>query len=126
MDKVLRGVLALPALLFLVSGLRWAVDPAGAAAGLGMTLLEAPGLGSQIGDVGGLFLSMGLMIGLALMTRNAVWFRAPAIMLLAVAVLRIVAALVHDAGFAPEAVAVEVIVASLLLFASNRIAVRQP
>jgi hypothetical protein len=83
-------------------GLRWATDPGGAAAGLGMTLLDGVGRSSQIGDGGGLFLSMGVMILIGLVTSNRTWFFAPALVLGLIAVLRVLASLVHDAALAMD------------------------
>ena len=68
MKTVLRILVMLPAVLFVVMGLRWITDPTGAATALGMTLMDGVGRSSQIGDVGALFLSMGMMMLLALIT----------------------------------------------------------
>jgi hypothetical protein len=121
MNKLLRLLVALPGILFVVMGLRWITDPAGAAAFGGMPLLEGVARSSQIGDLGALFLSMGMMIFLAVITLKRSWFYAPVMVLLTVAVFRLVAWLFHGAALAPDAIAVEVIVASLLLFASSRL-----
>ena len=122
MKIVLRILVTLPALLFIAMGLRWGVDPAGAAQGLGMTLLEGAGRSSQIGDVGGMFLSMGVMMLIALFTANRAWFLAPALLLSLIAVYRVVAFLVHDAALATDSIAVEVIVTAVLLAASFKLA----
>ena len=121
MNKVLRVLIVLFALLFLVLGLRWLVDPAGAAAELGMTLMDGVGRSSQIGDVGGLFISGGLMMLYALVSGNRVWFYAPALVMAIVAVLRVLAWLVQGAALAPDMIAVEVVVTALLLFAAPRL-----
>lgn len=121
MNKVLRVLIVLFALLFLVLGLRWLVDPAGAAAELGMTLMDGVGRSSQIGDVGGLFISGGLMMLYALVSGNRVWFYAPALVMAIVAVLRVLSWLVQDAALAPDMIAVEVVVTALLLFAAPRL-----
>jgi hypothetical protein len=121
MKTVLRVLVALPAVLFVVIGLRWITDPTGAASALGMTLLDGVGRSSQIGDVGALFLSMGSMMLLALITARRSWFYAPALMLSLVAVLRILAWLVHGAALALDMIVVEVLVASLLIFAASRL-----
>ena len=121
MKTLLRVLVTLPAVLFVVTGLRWIIDPEGAATGLGMTLLEGVGRSSQIGDVGALFLSMGSMMLLALITARRSWFYAPALMLSLVAVLRILAWLVHGAALALDMIVVEVLVASLLIFAASRL-----
>ena len=121
MKTFLRVLVTLPAILFVLMGLRWAVDPTGAATGLGMTLLDGVGRSSQIGDVGALFLSMGIMMLLALITARRNWFYAPALMLTLVAVFRLLAWLVHDAALALDMIVVEVLVASVLLFAASRL-----
>jgi hypothetical protein len=121
MNSLLRVVVALPAIGFLVIGLRWAIDPSSAASDLGMTLLSGVGRSSQIGDVGALFLSMGSMILIALTTGQRSWFYAPALMLSLIAVLRILAWLLHGAALTLDMIILEVIVASLLLLASSRL-----
>ena len=60
MLKLLRIIVALPAILFLIIGLQWAVDPAAAAESLGMPLLDGLGRSSQMADTGALFIAMGL------------------------------------------------------------------
>jgi hypothetical protein len=122
MKAVLRILVALPAVLFVVMGLRWITDPSGAATALGMTLLDGVGRSSQIGDVGALFLSMGSMMLLGLITSRRSWFYAPALMLSLVALLRVLAWLLHDAALALDMIVVEVVIASILLFASTRLA----
>ena len=121
MTSLLRALVALPAIGFLVIGLRWAIDPSSAASDLGMTLLSGVGRSSQIGDVGALFLSMGSMILIALTTGQRSWFYAPALMLSLIAVLRILAWLLHGAALTLDMIVVEVVVASLLLLASSRL-----
>jgi|TARA_B110000495_G_scaffold160658_1_gene145067 hypothetical protein len=121
MNSLLRALVALPAIGFLVIGLRWAIDPSSAASDLGMTLLSGVGRSSQIGDVGALFLSMGSMILIALTTGQRSWFYAPALMLSLIAVLRILAWLLHGAALTLDMIVVEVVVASLLLLASSRL-----
>ena len=121
MNSLLRALVALPAIGFLVIGLRWAIDPSSAASDFGMTLLSGVGRSSQIGDVGALFLSMGSMILIALTTGQRSWFYAPALMLSLIAVLRILAWLLHGAALTLDMIILEVIVASLLLLASSRL-----
>ena len=61
-QRVLTIVLVLPALLFIVMGLRWLVDPEGVAPGLGVTLETGLGQSSQIGDLSSFFLVAGLSL----------------------------------------------------------------
>jgi hypothetical protein len=86
-----------------------------------MTLLDGVGRSSQIGDVGALFLSMGMMMLIALITAQRGWFYAPALMLSLVAVFRLLAWLIHDAALTLDMIVVEVLVASVLLFAGSRL-----
>jgi len=121
LKRVLRVVLVLPAIGFLVTGLRFAVAPAGAAKGLAMPLLDGAARSSQIGDVGALFMGMGLMILAALTTLKREWFIAPAILLALVAVFRILAFLFHDAALLIDMIVAEVVIASLLVVASKKL-----
>jgi hypothetical protein len=121
MKTVLRVLVTLPAVLFIVMGLRWVTDPTGAAAALGMTLLDGEGRSSQIGDVGAFFLAMGIMMLVALITARRSWYYAPALMLALVALLRVLAWLLHDAALALDMILVEVVVAGVLLVAASRL-----
>ncbi|WOJ94500.1 hypothetical protein R0135_04885 [Congregibacter variabilis] len=124
MNKILRLLVALPGVLFVVTGLRWLVDPSAAATQFAMPLLDGLGRSSQIGDLSGFFLTLGMVILIALITGKRVWYY-PAIMLLGFTLLgRILAWLVHDATLAIEMIAVEFVVACLLLFASRKLAER--
>jgi hypothetical protein len=119
LKRALRIFLVLPAIGFLVTGLRFAVAPAGAAKGLAMPLLDGAARSSQIGDVGALFLGMGLMILSALVTLERTWFIAPAILLLLVAVLRVLAWLFHGAALMMPMIVPELVIGGLLLFAGS-------
>ena len=122
LKRALRIFLVLPAIGFLVTGLRFAVAPAGAAKGLAMPLLDGAARSSQIGDVGALFLGMGLMILTALVTLERTWFVAPAILLLLVAVLRVLAWLFHGAALMIPMIVPEIVIGGLLLLASTKLA----
>lgn len=124
MNKVLSVLVALLGVLFLLIGIRWLIDPAAAAATLGMPLLDGIGRSTQIGDMTAFFLTLGLLILMGLVTAHRIWYY-PACMLLGLAAAgRLLAWAVHDAAFAFDLVAVEVIVTAFLLFASRRLAVR--
>ena len=122
LKRALRIFLVLPAIGFLVTGLRFAVAPAGAAKGLAMPLLDGAARSSQIGDVGALFLGMGLMILTALVTLERIWFLAPALLLFLIAVLRILAWLFHDAALMMPMIVPEIVIGGLLLLASTKLA----
>lgn len=121
MNKVLSALVFLPAMLFVVTGLRWLVDPAGVAPEFGLVLGEGLGLSSQVGDMSGFFLTLGICMLVALVTGRRTWYYPPALLLLLTAVGRVVAWLLHDAALAPQ-IAVEVVVAVILLVASRRLA----
>ncbi len=121
MNKLLGFLVLLPAVLFVVTGLRWLVDPAGVAPEFGLVLGEGLGLSSQVGDMSGFFLTLGICMLVALVTRRRAWFYPPVLLLVLTAIGRVVAWLLHDAALAPQ-IAVEVVVAVLLLVASHRLA----
>ena len=79
--KILKFLLALPAIMFIFMGYRWVVFPQGAADAQLMPLLTGTGLSSQVADLGALFLGMGLMIVLFLITAKRTWLYAPALLL---------------------------------------------
>ena len=122
MNKILRVIVALPGILFVVTGLRWLVDPSAAAAQFGMPLLDGVGRSSQIGDMSGFFLTLGILILIALITSKRSWYYPAIILLVITAIGRVLAWLVHDAALAVDMIAPEVIIACLLLFASRKLA----
>lgn len=120
MSKLLRIVVSLPAILFIVMGIRWVVAPAGMAAELGMPLLEGVALSTQIGDLGSFFFAGGLFVLIGVITQRRTWFYAPAMLLGFTAIFRTLAWLLHDAAFTVDMIAVEVVLVALLLFAASR------
>jgi len=121
MNKVLKILVLLPAILFLVTGLRWLVAPAGVAPMFGLTLEQGVGLSSQVGDMSAFFLTLASCMLIALISGRRSWYY-PAIMLLSITVVgRVLAWLVHDATFALDLIAPEVIVSIILLVASRRL-----
>lgn len=122
MNKILSALVFLPAILFLVTGLRWLVDPAGVAPEFGLVLGDGLGLSSQVGDMSSFFLTIGILMLVALVTGRRVWYYPPAMLLLLTAIGRLIAWLVHDAALAPQQIGVEVVVTVILLVASRRLA----
>ena len=121
MNRVLKILVLLPAILFLVTGLRWLVTPAGVAPTFGLTLDQGVGLSSQVGDMSAFFLTLASCMLIALISGRRSWYY-PAIMLLSItAVGRVLAWLVHDATLALDLIAPEVIVSIILLVASRRL-----
>lgn len=124
MLKLLRIVVCAPGILFTFIGLRWAIDPAGAAKGLDVPLLEGLARSSQIADTGAFFLGMGLMILTGLLTARKVWLHTPALLLAITALYRVLAWLLHDAAFAPQLIGIEVVIATILFVAAQKLATK--
>ena len=120
-NKILRVVTVLPGILFVVIGVGWIIDPASAAAGVGMPLLEGVGRSTQIGDLGSFFLTMGLLILVGVTTLERAWFYPPMMLLGLAAMFRLVAWLVHGAALAGSMIAVEIIVTTLLYVSTIRL-----
>jgi hypothetical protein len=121
MNRILGLLVLLPAILFVVTGVRWLVAPAGIAPEFGLVLGEGLGLSSQVGDMSGFFLTLGICMLAALVSGRRTWYY-PAVLLLSLTAMgRIVAWLLHDAALAPQIV-VEILVAVILVIASRRLA----
>ena len=90
-----------------------------------MELLDGIGRSTQIGDLATFFLALGMMILVGLITSQRRWFHVPALMLLGAAIFRVLAWLLHDAALAGQLIAVELVVACLLLFAASRLTARE-
>jgi hypothetical protein len=121
MNPAFRFLAIIPALLFLVSGVRWLTDPIGASATLGLNLQDGLGLSSQIGDFGAFFLASGVMMVLGILRKNQIWFLAPAMVIGFAALFRVVATVLHGAPLAIPMIAIEVVSAALLLIAAQAV-----
>ena len=121
MNRILGLLVLLPAIFFVVTGVRWLVAPAGIAPEFGLVLGEGLGLSSQVGDMSGFFLTLGICMLAALVSGRRTWYY-PAVLLLSLTAMgRVVAWLLHDAALAPQIV-VEILVAVILVIASRRLA----
>ena len=120
-NTAIKLLVLLFGVLFLVSGLRWLLAPAGIAPDFGLALGSGIGLSSQVGDMSSFFLTLGVCILMGLTTQRSVWYYPPIILLLLTAVGRVLAWLIHDAALAIQLIAPEVIVSLVLLFASRRL-----
>ena len=121
MNIALRAIVLLCGVLFIVTGLRWLLAPAGVAPEFGLVLSSGVGLSSQIGDMSAFFLTLGVCILMGLTTQRPLWYYPPIILLSLTAVGRVLAWLLHDAALATDLIAPEVIVALILLIASRRL-----
>jgi len=77
LNRILSLVVLLPAILFVVTGLRWLVAPAGVAPEFGLTLDHGVGLSSRVGDMAAFFLTLGLCMLTALVSRRHIWYYPP-------------------------------------------------
>ena len=125
MKNILRTILwvltGLITLNFLVTGLRWAVAPSGAAEAFNMSLFNGAALSTQIGDIGAFFMGLGLFTLLGLATKKREWFLAAAILVYAAAIFRTLAWLFHGASLMMQFILPEIIIGSLLLIASKKL-----
>jgi len=117
----LRAIVLLCGVLFIVTGLRWLLAPAGVAPEFGLVLSSGVGLSSQIGDMSAFFLTLGVCILMGLTTQRTIWYYPPIILLSLTAIGRVLAWLLHDAALATDLIATEVIVALILMIASRRL-----
>ena len=120
MKKVLRVLSGLIGVLFLVNLSGWIFDPASAADGLGMPLLDGVGRSTQIGDVGALFLAVSGLSLVGALREKADLLRAAALLLGGAAALRILAWLAHGAAFTPGFIVVEALAAGVLLATASQ------
>jgi hypothetical protein len=121
MNKALKLLVLLPAILFVVIGLRWLVAPAGIAPDFGLTLQEGIGLSTQIGDLSSFFLTLGICMLIALTSQRRIWFYPPMILLGITALGRIIAWLFHDATLTVDLILVELVLTLILIVASSRL-----
>ena len=124
LNTVLKVLVALPAVLFLVMGLRWLVDPAGIAPQMGLSLETGAGLSTQVGDLSAFMLLLGICMLCALVSGRRFWYYPPIILMLLAVVGRVVAWLFHDAALPASMVAPELIIPAILWLASRRLPVR--
>ncbi len=119
MKMTLRVLSILVGVVFLVQGLGWLRDPGAAAEALGMELLTGVGASTQIGDIGAFFLSIAIMVGIAQRPGAGHWLYPAALLLFAAAVMRALAWATGSADFAPQFIAPEIVMGSILFLAAR-------
>lgn len=123
---ILRVLAGLVGGIFLAQALSWMVDPAGAAAALGMPLLDGLARSTQVGDFTSFFLALGAMALLGAVRMSGTWLRAAAMLLGGAATMRTLAWAIHDAAFATEFIIIELVCAFTLLFIASRFDANDP
>ncbi|MCB1841981.1 MAG: hypothetical protein KDI09_03375 [Halioglobus sp.] len=121
LNKIVNTLAILASALLLVSGLRWLVDPEGAAAGLGMPLLDGIARSTQIGDLMAFFIVAGAFGLVGIMRDIPSLLYTPAALVGAAALFRILATVVHDATLATQMIAVEAIMLVIFVAAARRV-----
>ena len=112
----------LPAILFVVTGLRWLVSPAGVAPEFGLVPGDGLGLSTLVCDMASFFLTVGICMLVALVSGRRTWYYPPILLLLLTFIGRTIAWLLHDAALAVPQMGVELVVAIILLVASRHLA----
>lgn len=120
MDRAIQIFIALPGVLMGLQAIGWLTDPAGAAKGLGMPLLEGVGRSTQIGDMTSFFVGVSAMILVGAIRKNAIWLLAAALILGGAAVFRTTAWMFHGADLATQFIIPEVVLAAVLCFGAYR------
>jgi hypothetical protein len=111
--------LILPAAFFFFTGFQWLVSPADAAGALLMPLLSGSGLGSQMGDIGGMFVALGISVMGAVVTRKGEWLVPVSIVLGCIVLFRLLAFSLYGAPLAPQVVVFELVMSAWLGLASR-------
>ena len=117
--------LILPGLFFLFTGFQWLVSPESGASALTMPMLSGAGLSSQIGDIGGLFMAMGLLTMTAVTTRKRDLLFSVGLLLSCIAVYRFLAFSLHDATLIVQSVALEIVLAIWFFIASKKLPLKE-
>ena len=120
MDRAIQIFVALPGVLMVLQAVGWLTDPAGAAEGLGMPLLDGIGRSTQIGDMTSFFVGVSAMTLIGAFRKNATWLLAAAIVLGGAAVFRTTAWMFHGADLATQFIVAEVVLAAVLCFGAYR------
>jgi hypothetical protein len=116
-DHIVRIIAGLFGLFLLLMGINWLLDPAAAAEGLGMPLLEGVGRSTQIGDLASFFVVGGAFAIVGVVKRSAVLMLTPAALVGVTAVFRTLAWSSHGAALATDMIAGEVVMLVAFLLA---------
>ena len=112
---IARGLSGIVGLIMLYTCVGWIVDPASAAAGLAMPLLEGMGGNTQIGDLTSFFFTAGVFACIGAFRAEHVWLYASISLLGSAAVFRSLAVVVHGSDPLTMAIAAETIMTAILI-----------
>lgn len=117
--------LILPGIFFLFTGFQWLVAPERAASALMMPVLAGGGLGSQIGDIGGMFMAMGLLVMGAVTFKKREMLFSVAVLLSCIAVFRLMSFTLHDATLSIQSIFMEIVLAVWFFIASKKLSAKE-
>lgn len=117
MSFITKFLSSIPAIVFLIIGVFWVLQPGIMAENFGMVLSSDLGLSSQIGDLGSYFVSSALMIFYGIYTNNTHWFYPPILIMLLTALFRTLSTFLHDAPFAADMIGSEILFSGILIYA---------
>ncbi len=121
LNRIIAVLVVLPAILMLIMGLRWLIDPAGIGPEFGFPLLSGLGLSSQVGNMSAFFLMIGICMLLGVVLRETTWFYPPVLLFILTAAGRIIAWLAHGASLAVQMILIELVVSMILIVAAYRL-----
>ena len=110
--RILSGIVGL---LMLWSCLGWLMDPATAAKGLAMPLLEGMGGNTQIGDFTSFFFTAGLFACIGAYRSEHAWLYASISLLGSAAVFRSLAVVTHGSEPLTQAIIAEIVMVAFLI-----------
>ena len=117
MSLITKFLSSIPAVVFLIIGVFWVLQPGIMAENFGMVLSSGLGLSSQIGDLGSYFVSSALMIFYGIYTNNTHWFYPPILIMLLTALFRTLSTFLYDAPFAADMIGSEILFSGILFYA---------
>ena len=112
---IARGLSGIVGLIMLYTCVGWIVDPASAAAGLAMPLLEGMGGNTQIGDLTSFFFTAGVFACIGAFRAEHVWLYASISLLGSAAVFRSLAIVAHGSVPLTQAIVFEIIMTAVLV-----------
>jgi hypothetical protein len=110
--RILSGIVGL---FMLWTCLGWLMDPATAAAGLAMPLLEGMGGNTQIGDFTSFFFTAGLFACIGAYRAEHAWLYASISLLGSAAVFRSLAVVTHGSEPLTQAIIAEIVMVAFLI-----------
>ena len=104
MVRIYQVLIGAFALLLLIMGVGFIANPVQAGADIGLEAMTPEGMNALRGDLGGLFVASGLLLGGALVRPNPYYLRAVAVLMLTIAAGRV-------SGFVADPLATESLIA---------------